>query len=280
MRKLVTGWPPILALASLVVIAWAGLRGLPDGKLHVWFLDVGQGDAILIQAPDGQQILIDGGPSPSALAAELGAVMPFWDRSLDLVVLTHPDADHAAGLIPAFDRLAVGAAADALAPGDSAGAAWRDATTGIPSHTLTRGGRINAGALSLTALSPASILADGETCNDDSIVLRVDYGATSLLLTGDAEHAAEQEMLAAGAPLAADVLKVGHHGSSGGTSAEFLAAVGPRLAVISVGAENHFGHPSPEVLGRLSGIEVLRTDENGRIELISDGRHWIARRER
>ena len=280
MRKLVTGWPPILALASLVVIAWAGLRGLPDGKLHVWFLDVGQGDAILIQAPDGQQILIDGGPSPSALAAELGAVMPFWDRSLDLVVLTHPDADHAAGLIPAFDRLAVGAAADALAPGDSAGAAWCDATTGIPSHTLTRGSRINAGALSLTALSPASILADGETGNDDSIVLRVDYGATSLLLTGDAEHAAEQEMLAAGAPLAADVLKVGHHGSSGGTSAEFLAAVGPRLAVISVGAENHFGHPSPEVLGRLSGIEVLRTDEHGRIELISDGRCWIARRER
>ena len=105
------GLAPVVRLAFVTVVVWLAFRGLPDGKLHVWFLDVGQGDAILIQSPDGRQILVDGGPSPSALNDELGEVLPFWDRSLDVVVMTHPDSDHANGLIPLFDRFAIGAAA-------------------------------------------------------------------------------------------------------------------------------------------------------------------------
>jgi competence protein ComEC len=250
---------------------------LPDGKLRVWFLDVGQGDAIFIQTPGGEQILVDGGPSPSALAAELGAVMPFWDRSLDLVVMTHPDADHAAGLIPLFDRYTVGAVLDALADGDPAGAAWVEATADTPRQTASRGAQIRADRALLTVLNPASKPLAAETSNGDSVILRLDYGTTSLLLTGDAGAETEREMLAMGLALRSDVLKVGHHGSNAGTTPEFLAAVQPQLAVISVGAENGFGHPAPELLTRLAGILILRTDQHGRIELISDGHRWSAR---
>jgi len=111
-------------------------------------------------------------------------------------------------------------------------------------------------------------------------VLRLDYGETSVLLTGDAEEAAEQAMMAAGLPLNVDVLKVGHHGSAASTSTAFLARVAPQVAVISVGAENRFGHPSPEVLARLASVQVLRTDQHGRIEVISDGQKLSVRWER
>mgnify|MGYP001283898356 CR=1 FL=1 len=279
MRKLVTGRRLFLALAFIIAIGWAALRGLPDGRLHVWFLDVGQGDAIFIQTPDGRQILVDGGPSPSALAEELGEVMPFWDRSLDLVILTHPDADHAAGLIPLFDRFRVDTALDSLAPDDPAGAAWIEATTNISRQSATRGTQIKVGDALLTVLNPPAV-PTGETGNNDSIVLRLDYGAASLLLTGDAEAEAEQEMLTADLRLAAGVLKVGHHGSAASATAGFLAAVQPQLAVISVGAENRFGHPAPALLARLGGTEVLRTDQQGRIELISAGQGWLVRTER
>ena len=107
--------------------------------------------------------------------------------------------------------------------------------------------------------------------NNNAVVLRLDYGQTSFILTGDAESEAEADMIAAGLPLRADVLKVGHHGSNGASSPAFIAAVAPRLAVIPVGADNKFGHPHPAVLERLSGVEVLRTDQNGRIEVVSDG---------
>jgi competence protein ComEC len=282
MRKWVTGARPLgrwLLLAALLiaVVAWLALRGLPEGRLHVWFLDVGQGDAVLIRTPGGRQILVDGGPSPSALAAELGAVMPFWDRSLDLVILTHPDADHSAGLIPLFDRFRVDGTLDAVAAGDPDAGAWIGATGGVARTVAARGAQVRAGGALLTVLNPAFPPGAAETGNNDSLVLRIDYGATSLLLTGDAESEAEERMIAAGLPLRADVLKVGHHGSGAATSREFLAAVQPRLAVISVGAENRFGHPAPELLERLAGVEVLRTDQRGRIELISDGKVWTVR---
>ena len=133
----------------------------------------------------------------------------------------------------------------------------------------------------LTVLNPgAQGSQSAGNGNDASLVLRVDYGETSLLLTGDAEAAAEQAMMDAGLPLAADVLKVGHHGSAASTSAAFLAEVAPQAAVISAGAENRFGHPSPAVLARLAGVQVLRTDEQGRVEVISDGKKLSVRSER
>ncbi len=291
MRKLVTGRRLVLALAFLTILAWVILRTLPDGlgagRLHVWFLDVGQGDAILVQTPDGRQILVDGGPSPSALLDQLGEVLPFWDRSLDLVVLTHPDADHLSGLIPVLERYRVAAVVDAVAPDlpdafAPGAAAWLAAASaaGAPRQRVLQGGRLDAGAVVLTVLNPIQGSAGVDGGNNASLVLRLDYGATSLLLAGDAEAEAEQAMLAGPWPLRADVLKVSHHGSNTGTTSGFLAAVQPRLAVISVGAENRFGHPTPELLQRLDGVEVLRTDQRGRIELVSDGAGWTVTTER
>ncbi len=283
MLKWFSTWRVVLVLALLAAIAWFALARLPDGKLHVWFLDVGQGDAILIRAPDGRQILVDGGPSPAALLDELGEVLPFWDRSLDLVVLTHGDADHVTGLVPLLERYGVTTAVDGAQPGDRESTAWLAAieAAGIPRVTATRGTRLAAGAMVLTVLSPDARSIEGAwSSNDGSLVLRLDYGETSVLLTGDAEEAAEQAMMAAGLPLNVDVLKVGHHGSAASTSTAFLARVAPQVAVISVGAENRFGHPSPEVLARLASVQVLRTDQHGRIEVISDGQKLSVRWER
>ena len=275
-KKWVSGWRLVGILALTAIVVWLALRGLPGGKLHVYFLDVGQGDAILVQAPDGRQILVDGGPSPTALLNELGAVLPFWDRSLDLVVLTHPDGDHITGLIPLFDRYRVGQVLD-VPQSDTAPEAtpWRErlAALGIPRTLAQRGMRLPVGDLGITVLHPGPTLLTGTASDDNNnaIVLRLDYGGTSLILTGDAESEAEADMIAAGLPLRADVLKAGHHGSNGASSPEFIAAVAPRLAVIPVGADNKFGHPHPAVLERLKSVEVLRTDQNGRIEVVSDG---------
>jgi competence protein ComEC len=281
LKKWFSGWYWLAALAVIVVLAWLGLRGLRDDRLHVYFLDVGQGDAIFIRAPDGRQILVDGGPSPTALLSELGDLLPFWDRDLDLVVLTHPDADHVTGLIPLLDRYRVARVLDVPQSDKAPDAApWRErlAQLGVPRDYARRGMRLPVGELTLTVLNPSASPLTGTASDDNnnSVVLRLDYGQTSLLLTGDAEKEAEAAMIAAGLPLRADVLKVGHHGSNGSSSAPFVGAVAPRLAVIQVGKDNPFGHPHPDVLKRLSSVPVYRTDTNGRIEAISDGqRLWV-----
>jgi competence protein ComEC len=279
LRRWLSGWRLLGVLAFLAIVSWLALRQPPDSRLHVYFLDVGQGDAILLQTPDDRQILIDGGPNPAALLSELSAVMPFWDRSLDLVVLTHPDGDHLTGLLAVLDRYQVARVLDASQI-DAAplAATWRErlAKMHIPRTIAQRGMRIPLGDVMLTVLHPGSKPLTGTASDDNnnSIVLRIDYGPTSLLLTGDAESEAEADMVKAGLPLQADLLKIAHHGSNGSTSAPFLMAVTPREAVVQVGAENSFGHPAREVLKRLSDAqaEILRTDQNGRIEAVSDGR--------
>ncbi len=285
LKRFLSGWRAIGLLALVAATIWLALPGLPDGRLHIHFLDVGQGDAILIRAPDGRQILVDGGPSPTALLNELGAVLPFWDRSLDLVVLTHPDGDHITGLIPLLDRYRVAQVLD-VSQSDAAPEAgpWRArlAQLGTPRILAQRGMRMPVDGLALTVLNPGPTLLTGTASDDNNnaIVLRLDYGGTGFLLTGDAEREAEEAMIAAGLPLRADVLKIGHHGSAGASSPAFLAAVAPRIAVIQVGAENTFGHPHPDVLARLAGSDILRTDQRGRIEVISDGKQVWAKTER
>jgi competence protein ComEC len=261
------------APAVLLILAFFFWRGLPDGKLHVTFLDVGQGDAILIQTPSGKQILIDGGPSETQVLAQLGRQMPFWDRTLDVVVLTHPDSDHINGLVPVLERYQVDVVIHRQIEMDSEtydywlelvadeGASVYEGQAGL-SLTLDEG-------LEMLILHPG--VEVWESANDNSVVTRLVYGQVSFLLTGDIEAEVEEALVGAGAIRESTLLKAAHHGSCSSTTQAFLDAVDPELVVISVGADNTFGHPCDEVLDRLEGLPVYRTDEHGIVEVVSDG---------
>lgn len=263
------------ALVFVLTTAWGSSQ--PDGQLHVAFLNVGQGDAIFIQTPTGRQILVDGGFYPSILNDQLGRQMPFWDRELDMVVATHPDADHVSGLVGVFERYRV---RQLITEGTGLGespiydevllAAAGDETAVYPAHageTIT----IEDG-VRLEIVHPGD-KRDAESRNENSVSIRLVYGQFSVLLTGDAEGKAEEAMLQSGLPLRSLVFKAGHHGSRTSSSSPFLAAVQPQIVIISAGIDNNFGHPHPETLERLAaiGTTVLRTDELGTIEFISDG---------
>jgi len=268
-------------LTITVTLLWAIRLGEPDGRLHLYFLDIGQGDGILIQTPSGRQLLIDGGASPQQLTTELGAVMPFWDRSIDLLLMTHPDSDHmeAQRTLPA--RFAIDTALEAATIGVNPDAdGWRDNmhAGAVTVERTAQGGWIDLGdGVALWLLWPAqNAVADEEAKNENSLVAKLVYGEFSLLLTGDIGLPSEEAMIAAALPLQSTVLKVGHHGSKGSSGQAFLDAVQPQLAVIQVGAENRYGHPAPEILDRLAGIPILRNDLHGRIHLTSDGQQlWL-----
>jgi len=269
-------------LVVLSVLVWVAVGGLPDGKLHVVFFDLGQGDAIFIQSPGGQQILVDGGPDPATLLARLGEQMPFWDRSLDLVILTHPDADHLTGLVPVLERYRVAQVFDALQPcRNTTCDRWQAllAEKDVPVLDSRNGTQVTLdGGVTLSVLHPGPnwVADSGTNSNNNSIVTRLVMGQISLLLPGDIEAEVERELVQSGQPLASTVLKAPHHGSDTSSSLAFVEAVHPQLVVISVGQGNRFGHPSPEVLARLASYIVLRTDERGSIEITTDGQQlWV-----
>jgi len=273
--------PPLLVVAILVSV---GAATMPDDELHVSFLDIGQGDAILIQKGN-QQVLVDGGPSPQALALELGDRMPFWDRTIELVVLTHPHADHLTGLVEVLQRYQV---ERVLSPDldyeSSLYGEWQELIDEkeIPRTPAQAGQKIDLGdGVIIEVLNPqAPLLAGtGSDINNNSVVLHITMGKASFLLTADIEQEAEFKLIVLGADLTSTVLKVGHSGSRTSTTPEFLAAANPRVAVISVG-DNPFGHPSNEVVGRLEvklgADNIFRTDEQGTIEFITDGEKlWV-----
>ena len=276
---------PLAALggaAVVVVLAVAWWTARPDGRLHVAFLDVGQGDAIFIQSPGGAQVLIDGGRYPSVLLDRLGEQMPFWDHSLDLVIATHPDDDHVAGLPEVVARYDVAQVITNGATADDAPAYAALLAGAAAVHVAAPGERIDLGdGARLDILSAGG--ADGAAGrNDASIVARLTYGQLSVLLTGDAESGTEEALLAGGQPLASVVLKAGHHGANTSSSEAFLRAVAPQVIVISVGADNTYGHPAPAMLARAAavGATVLRTDKVGTVEVSSDGERmwWVVER--
>jgi len=276
----------IAGLTAIAILVWAAVACLPDGKLHVVFFDVGEGDAIFIETPNGQQILVDGGPNPTTLISALGRRMPFWDHSLDLVILTHADEDHIAGLVPILERYRVGQVLDSGYEHDNPMyKRWLELVSEkeIPVYLARAGMRVATGdGVRLTVLHPGPELmryteADS---NNNSVVVHLVMGQVSFLLTGDIEESAEGKLVTSGQELTSTVLKVAHHGSNTSSSSGFLRAVNPKLAVISVGADNRFGHPSPQVLERLENLvgkeRILRTDEQGTIEVVTDGeRVWI-----
>lgn len=261
--------------------AFAGVGG--TGELTVAFLDIGQGDAIFIETPDGVQVLIDGGPDGAVLRA-LGEVMSVGDRTIDVVVGTHPDKDHVAGLVDVLNRFEAGHIIRTENVNDTAVSEAFDVaieSEGVP-VTMARAGQVWQLGVSatLTILSPGSNPSDWES-NAASIVAILRYGEIEFVLTGDAPSGIESYLVDQyGATLSAEVLKLGHHGSRTSSSEEFLAAVSPQYAVVSAGRDNSYGHPHKEVVERVRaiGAQLVSTAEAGTVVFRSDGaRVWVLR---
>lgn len=257
----------------LVLLGGREFQLLPDGKTHIVFLDVGQGDSALLTLKDGQRILIDGGPDWSTLE-KLGRYLPFFDRRIDLLVLSHPNSDHIMSFPEVLRRYSVGALVTAGSVYDSglyAATLSGASLHGVPLVTMYAGKSIRIGEDSFEALWPPEILPKGfnKDTNNESLVLRFMHAGKRILFTGDMESIVEKTLIAAGADLRADVLKVPHHGSKTSSTLEFLRAVHPTIAVVSVSRENSYGHPNADVLQRLQavGAGIRRTDKEGDIEI-------------
>ncbi len=275
-KKFVLG--VLIGLLIFNILAWFVVYDLSQIRyLEVIFFDVGQGDAILIKTPQGHQILIDGGPG-SVILEKLGKELPFYDRAIDLVILTHPESDHLAGL---FDVLRSYNVKNILWTGvvkdTSIFRKWQELISEENARIFIAkaGQRITAGKTNFEILFPFKSLQDKlvKDANNSSIVLRLDFGETSFLFTGDVYKSVEKELIERGINIGSDVLKIGHHGSKTSTAEEFVRKVLPEMAVISVGKNNSYGHPHPETLVTLGkyGINVFRTDLDGNIKIVSDG---------
>lgn len=302
--------PPVLALLVLGLVllalprargraAWLGITALtlgagvptvlaarPDGLAHVIVLDVGHGEAILVRAPNGPALLVDtgGGGAGRGDRGErvvVPALRRLGIRRLAALALTEGAPDRAGGLPGLLEGIAID---EVWIPAGAEGAPWVAPVTarGIPRRVLARGDRLRLGTLDLTVLHPGRAGADGESttpgAREAPLLLRVDWGRFGVVLATGIVSGAEAATLRAGAPLAATALKVSGNGSARGSPEPFLAAVGPRVAVISVGARNPFGHPAPALLGRLAaaGARVYRTDRDGAVDIASDGRRvWV-----
>lgn len=248
-----------------------------EKPLEVHFLDVGQGDAILIETPNQKQILIDGGRNRSVVS-HLGKLLPFGDRDLDVLIATHPDADHIGGLPEVLDRYEV---LLYLEPGVRSENGLvevleRKVSLKVKERLLARQNlKISFGdGVELLILFPNQDVSNFDT-NDASIVAKLSYGETSFLLTGDAGFRTENILLnSAGSLLDSDVLKAGHHGSKNSSSPKFVSAVSPEYAVISAGKDNSYGHPHQEVLKIFEdlNIKIRNTAKEGTITFKSDGK--------
>ncbi len=283
-----------------LVILFSFFWTLPDGKLHLVFCNVGQGDAAYIRFPDGRDMLVDGGPNDQILEC-LGRHMPFWDRHINIVLLSHPQKDHLQGLISVLDRYGT----DYFVRSDI-----KNTTEGyqqlmdvvkrrmVKQKFVTTGETIAVGPTTLSVLWPtsdqiarmhsssdiSSLGVSGDVLgaktptdlNDGSIVFALRYGSFDVLFPGDADTRVENGWRDLGRALdTLEVLKFSHHGSKTAMTEAFLKALLPKLAVISVG-KNSYGHPSESALATLArhGIRVKRTDQSGDIEVVSDGRTW------
>ncbi|MBI1755165.1 MBL fold metallo-hydrolase [Candidatus Azambacteria bacterium] len=251
---------------------------LPGANARVWALDIGQGDSFFIETPRHTQVIIDGGPSAKVLS-ELSSVMPFYDKTIDLMVLTHPQEDHIFGLVEVLKRYRV---ENVLMTGVGYTSATYDEfkrllkEKNVHVFIAQAGERVylDEGA-TIDALYPLENLSGREfsaqDVNDTSVATLFSFGAKKFLFLGDATMKEETDLINSGENIDIDVLKLSHHGSKTSTSQLFLDKTTPELAFASMGYKNRYGHPHKEVLDRLGAIPFYRTDTQGRIEIATDG---------
>jgi competence protein ComEC len=269
----------LLGIAVLLLIFW--FTKTPAKQLEVFFFDVGQGDSELIKSPGGQNILIDGGPDKTVMS-RLSEALPVYDRTIDLMILTHPHDDHVAGLVDVIKNYNV---KKILYTGVSHNApnylAWLKAVKDkkIPLTIIDHAQQIKLdNETFLEILYPRiSLLGrDVKFLNNSSIVARLEYKNFSTLFMGDAENPVEDELIGAYVSIKAKVIKIGHHGSDTSSGEKFIKAVSPQTAVIEAGVNNQFGLPSLRTIKRLEreNVKVYRTDLNGTIIIKSDGENY------
>lgn len=280
-----------------IILIISVVLSLPDGRLHLIFCSVGEGDAAYVRTASSQDILIDGGPDTRVLSC-LGRHMPFYDRTIDMVILSHPNKDHYQGLISVLERYSVKYFVIGAAGEDSK--EYRQLTQvlqnkKIPVRSLYTGDKFSVGNLKFLVLWPEkkwvvsqfsiplsdlSVLGLSSTSNlnDFSYYLHLSFGSFDALFTGDGDNKIQPEIMSTVSLPDVEVLKFPHHGSKYGLADGFLEKVKPELAVISVG-KNSYGHPSSEAIKQLSdkAIKLLRTDQKGDIEIVSDGKSWWIR---
>lgn len=287
----------IAGILTGLVVLFQFVGTLTDRNLKIVHCDVGQGDASYIRFPDGRDMVVDGGPNDAILSC-LSKYMPFWDRHIDIVLMTHPQKDHMQGLLTVLDRYDVGYFIRSDIVNTSEGFATLLSIVEkkkIPVKFVTIGDHITIGNVNLAILWPSADqivrmkpsvasqtgsknvlgVSTGDL-NDGSIVFWLRYGTFDEIFTGDADTHVEKNYL--GTPLSTDgieVLKVPHHGSKTGMSEAYLSWLNPKLGVISVG-KNSYGHPSDVIVSMLErfGVSLKRTDHGGDIEIVSDGKEW------
>lgn len=282
----------IFALLSAALLIWLAVFTFPEDQLHLIFCDVGQGDAILA-IHGSNQVLIDGGPGNKVLSC-LSSHMPFWDREIEMVILTHQDNDHLAGLISVMERYSIDQFVSNSLIVDKAvfwQAREKILEKKISVYSPQAGDKLRVGKLALEVFWPEEKqgselvwqkgedpqvlgieVSTGET-NELSVVTKLSYGEFDVLLPGDIES--EQEERIENQIGDIEVLKVAHHGSKYSSALSFLEKISPELAVISVG-RNPYGHPTQELLERLkkAGVKIKRTDLDGDIKIVSNGQKW------
>src|SRR5258706_1097939 len=256
-------WKRWTAITLILGLFWVW-RQWPDGKLHVVFCDVGQGDGAVVIL-GSFQLIVDTGAYEDKIAKCLSEHMPFWDRKIEVVTLSHSDKDHVGALPGLKKRFEMGKIVTVANTGD-----------------LIRYSNLSFDILKGSQTNTTAVMKGGSLSNEASIVIRMVYGGFSVLFTGDMDSANELALVDSGLLKKTEVLKVSHHGSKYSSAQEFLEVVRPKMAVISVGARNTYGHPNGDVLIRLEtvGAKIMRTDKMGTVEVASDGKKTEVLREK
>lgn len=268
----------LLDLISILFI----LELREDDLLKVVFFDIGQGDGIFIETPEKHQIIIDGGPDYNLMSEKISEEIPFWDKEIDLIILTHTDKDHQNGLLGVLEKYDVkNIIWNGVEEEDSKGAEnWKamvekEIKDGGEVNQMKAGDKINVESTNIEFLWPEALPERNEKIdiNDYSLVFKICYYSSCYLFTGDISSVQENYLISK--DISADVLKISHHGSKEASTNRFLSIVDSKIAVIQVG-ENNYGHPSEEVLERLSknSIKILRNDASQDIEIDSDGKNF------